>query len=699
MKRRPPLRVLLAALSANADYEGGLALACLKAYAEGCRKPRRGRAEVSLREWIVGSASAKTLAGRIAAEKPDLVGFSCYAWNVAEVRRVVRALRAAAPGVLILVGGPEASSDPAAWIMERGADLVVCGEGEATFAELLDRAAVPGPRSLGRGAGFAGVAGLAFRSRGRAVVNPPRPPLRDLDRLPSPCGLTGAGRREWTVLETARGCPFDCAFCAWPGKGSRVRRFSPARIRADIRLLLRTGAKKVLVADADIFQDRAAGARLLRLIRREDPAGRLGFEFETNPEHIDRVGARLADRPAFSFKAALQSANPAAFFPCNRRFDLGKAARGLRLLRREAPSARIKTQLVLGLPGDTLAGFRRSLDWVWSQGVDTCEVYHLMVLPGTPFARDCGRHGLRWQKEPPYLVTSTDGFSAADIRAARRLLFDAVFLLGLGPVRLVLDEAAEARKEGSVTRLCSELADWLETEGDFSPRRLFETIESSRPPNELLPFQEWPARRVSLRDRLAILRGAARWAASRFGSAGEPARVLEAAVNRALFTGVCRNPALARSLRGAGGGPTLLFCWARDSHLQAGLEGVAGLVLLSEDPHDTRHVLGSPLPVRGILRMGRRAPLPRPADWGGGYRRVVFANALSGLPGDAGAWLAGLRRRCRPGARLTILDDFRGRPVSAVMADLRKGGWRPDPPRRAFGSGSATWSRLEGSAP
>ena len=77
------------------------------------------------------------------ARDPWMVGLTCYVWNVERSLWIAQRLKAARPDLKIVLGGPEITADNG-WVLAHPAvDFAVIGEGEQTFAELLD--------ALGRG--------------------------------------------------------------------------------------------------------------------------------------------------------------------------------------------------------------------------------------------------------------------------------------------------------------------------------------------------------------------------------------------------------------------------------------------------------------------------------------------------------------------------------------------------------------------
>ncbi len=158
--------------------------------------------------------------------------------------KVVRILRAAhESGWQTVVGGPEAASYAPEYL-DRGADVVVIGEGEITMEELL-----PALKSADR-ALLASIDGIAFRGEDGAVHHTPaRAQIRDLDAQPWPAReavniqqyvdtwRTHHGKGSVSLI-TARGCPFHCRWCSHQVFGKTHRRRKPGFVADELQWLL-----------------------------------------------------------------------------------------------------------------------------------------------------------------------------------------------------------------------------------------------------------------------------------------------------------------------------------------------------------------------------------------------------------------------------------------------------------------------------
>jgi anaerobic magnesium-protoporphyrin IX monomethyl ester cyclase len=195
----------------------------------------------------------ETVENLVAEHNPDLIGLSVMTFQRRTAQRIVELARALKPEVRIAVGGYDPTLATDAYTEPPPADFIVRGEGELTFRELL--------RALENETGFDHIPGLSFRSGDRFYHNPERgvvarldsgeirPPKRDARVL---TGYTMMGRQA-DVIETSRGCTFDCSFCSIiEMRGRNFYTFSFDRVIADIRDAYEHGARAIFIVDDNI---------------------------------------------------------------------------------------------------------------------------------------------------------------------------------------------------------------------------------------------------------------------------------------------------------------------------------------------------------------------------------------------------------------------------------------------------------------
>lgn len=172
--------------------------------------------------------------------KPDLVGLRALSVAQAMFKRVAHRIHALAPALPLVGGGPYPSSSFEDIIVSHTADLVVIGEGENTFIDLIDylRSHRDLPLSL---------PGTAVLENGELKVNAPQLPITDLNTLPFPdyehidlhdyVGLSNLSFQDTSksvFICASRGCPYRCFYCHQLF-GKKIRRRSPKNIVAEMR--------------------------------------------------------------------------------------------------------------------------------------------------------------------------------------------------------------------------------------------------------------------------------------------------------------------------------------------------------------------------------------------------------------------------------------------------------------------------------
>ena len=178
----------------------------------------------------------------IAAGLQPVMGFSVYTWNAAEFLDLMREVKALCPDILIVAGGPHVQK-ARDYLFSEAVDIIVLGEGEATFTDFLD---------AGSREAWHDVAGLAFVENGELVTTAERPRFRNLNELPSPLNVISLLDSEGEpydciAYETSRGCPYKCAFCEWGtgAIGTKMLSFSVERIRHDWNYIVDAGIKNM----------------------------------------------------------------------------------------------------------------------------------------------------------------------------------------------------------------------------------------------------------------------------------------------------------------------------------------------------------------------------------------------------------------------------------------------------------------------
>jgi len=224
---------------------------------------------VAVADLVLAQRRVRLTVERLLREvEPDVVGLSVMTFQRRTAFRIADLVRAERPGVPLVFGGYDPSLDPDAYrdIPSGPADFLVRGEGEIPFRDLL--------RGLESGSGFERIPGLSFRDGENFRHNAPRPVSRLEDgeiRLPRRdsrvlSGYTMLGRTV-DVVETSRGCTYDCSFCSIiEMRGRNFHTYDFGRVLADIRDARAHGARSIFIVDDNITLNVARFEALCRSI-------------------------------------------------------------------------------------------------------------------------------------------------------------------------------------------------------------------------------------------------------------------------------------------------------------------------------------------------------------------------------------------------------------------------------------------------
>jgi anaerobic magnesium-protoporphyrin IX monomethyl ester cyclase len=210
---------------------------------------------VAIADLILEQQQVRATVERLVRDlRPDVVGLSVMTFQRKTAKKIINLVRTLMPNVKIVVGGYDPSLDPAAYfdLSDGRVDFIVRGEGEVTFRELL--------RAVEQDGNYEKIPGLSYRDGDRFCHNGDRPAHRLQGgeiRLPNRAarvlqGYTMLGRQA-DVVETSRGCTFDCSFCSIIEMlGRNFNTYSLERVLDDIRDARKHGAQAIFLIDDNI---------------------------------------------------------------------------------------------------------------------------------------------------------------------------------------------------------------------------------------------------------------------------------------------------------------------------------------------------------------------------------------------------------------------------------------------------------------
>ncbi len=369
--------------------------------------------EISVSEYTVNQDRFEILSDIVKAS-PDILGISCYIWNIETVRFLLPLLHEALPDTPIYLGGPEVSYHPMTWISEFPYLLgVMVGESEETFFEFCLRIHASSTES---------VSGLpGFFSQKSPESFSPRPEI-DMDTIPffynewKDDETLGPFRNRILYYESMRGCPFRCSYClSSVEKKLRFRSFE--KVFPELQFFLDRKVPQVKFIDRTFNCDRERANRIFRYLKDHDN-GITNFHFEIAGDLLtdDEIDVLNSMRKGLvQLEIGVQSTNPETLRAIHRETDLKRLKSNVARLH-ETHTARLHLDLIAGLPYENYERFCRSFNDLYEMKPDDLQLGFLKVLKGTPMENEAGKFGIVYRSVSPFTVIKTDWISKQEIQ-------------------------------------------------------------------------------------------------------------------------------------------------------------------------------------------------------------------------------------------------------------------------------------------
>ena len=329
----------------------------------------------------------------VSVHKPDVIGISSYIWNAGILSELMSLLRERLPGVVIVLGGPEASNNADYWL-QNGADYVLNGEGEYIFPQFLD----------------------ARQGDGSSVLLQRESKTDE----PSPClvfpgeAYLNALKGRLAYIETSRGCPFQCAFCL--SARSSVKYFPLDLVKEQIYKLSMADTKTLKFVDRTFNCNAERAYEIFEYVINLDTA--CTFHFEAAADLFDTHMLTLLEAAPpgrIQFEIGLQSFFEPALKASSRQMNVEKAEQNIRALLR-MQNIHIHIDLIAGLPYETLSDFMNGFDQAYALNAHHLQLGFLKLLHGSKLRKQADEYGIQFSSEPPYEIICNNWLSAGDIQ-------------------------------------------------------------------------------------------------------------------------------------------------------------------------------------------------------------------------------------------------------------------------------------------
>lgn len=370
------------------------------------------QAEATILEYTINE-QVQSIAERLLEHSPRIIGIGVYIWNASETAELIGILKKVSPETIIVLGGPEAGYLPHRVDFSK-ADYIISGEGEVAFYELCKEILPARPEPV---EGFNGSTSSPRTKTPHFI----RAPLPDLKSITLPYGAYSDEdvAHRYIYVEASRGCPFECEFCL-SSIDEKVRNFPLDQLLEEFEVLWQRGARSFKFIDRTFNLNMSFANAILDFFLSKEPP--YFAHFEVIPDHFpDVLKEKIKQFPAGSLQLeiGIQTLDPIIAKGINRPLKVEKIFDNLRFLENDT-SAHMHLDLIVGLPGESIEGFGRSLDQLVSLTHSEIQIGILKNLSGTTLSRHDQAHGMIYSDTPPYDILQNNLLSYTEIQKMKR---------------------------------------------------------------------------------------------------------------------------------------------------------------------------------------------------------------------------------------------------------------------------------------
>lgn len=363
-----------------------------------------------IKEFSINDRVENILEG-IIEEKPDVVAFSCYIWNMEFVNRLAELIKLVDPKIEILYGGPEVSYEGKEFLENHEGEYVIVGEGEKTFREFVFY-------KLGEGK-IEDIKGLNYKRDGKVFENPKRPEM-DMNELVFPYTYEEDINNKIVYYEASRGCPFKCKYCL-SSVMHGVRFLDVERVKKELKYFMERGLKLVKFVDRTFNCNREYTVELLKYLSEQDTETRFHFEVAADlltEEQIEILNN--APKGRFQLEVGVQTTNNEVLHNINRyityeniKEKVLKVAAGKNVMQH--------LDLIAGLPGEDLESFKKSFNDVHDIRPDEIQLGFLKLLKGSSMREEAEKWGIVYSPYAPYEIIRSKDISYEELLLLKKV--------------------------------------------------------------------------------------------------------------------------------------------------------------------------------------------------------------------------------------------------------------------------------------
>lgn len=342
-------------------------------------------------------------------QKPDLVCFGCYIWNIEQILKLCKNINILNKNIKIALGGPEVSYNPNEILNNyQYISSIMCGEGEISICNLIND----------------------FNNNNlQEIYNNPV----STNSIPNIVDdIVSNYDNRVVYFETSRGCPYRCSYCL-SCIDKNIKYFDLDNSLNELKKLLDKDVKQIRFIDRTFNSDRKRALEIWKFLIDNRKNTTFHFEICVNLINEETLNFfKTIPKNVFQFEIGVQSTNKDTLLAINRGYKWEHEKDMLSKLKK-LDNIKLHTDLIIGLPYETLNIFKNSFNELYDIKPHEIQVGFLKLLKGTDIYTKKDEFEYKFTNEPPYEVLENKFISYDEIRFLKKFedIFETIYNSGI----------------------------------------------------------------------------------------------------------------------------------------------------------------------------------------------------------------------------------------------------------------------------
>lgn len=366
--------------------------------------------ECSIREFSINDRDERVLE-EIIKEKPNVVAFSTYIWNIEMIKRLSDLIKEVDDNIEILYGGPEVSYDSSGILKELSGQYIIEGEGEETYREFVKY-------KLGQ-TDIKNIHGLYYKEKDEILCNEKRT-LMNMNALVFPYDMEDDLDNKIVYYEGSRGCPYKCKYCL-SSTTHGVRFLDIERVKQELKFFMNKKVRLVKFVDRTFNCNKKFSTEIWSYLINQDTSTR--FHFEISADILSEAEIEIlkkAPKDRFQFEVGVQSTNDDVLDRIDRFVDFKEIKEKVGQLL-EIRNIHQHLDLIVGLPNEDFNSFKKSFNDVYSIEPEAVQIGFLKLLRGSGMRAEANKYGMKFSPYAPYEILKTSHISYEELLVLKKI--------------------------------------------------------------------------------------------------------------------------------------------------------------------------------------------------------------------------------------------------------------------------------------